>query len=53
VHVAEREPLEAGLPDDAEPVLESTDVPTMVPVPIPDDFDPDEPSNFIDLDETP
>jgi hypothetical protein len=50
--VTEREPLEAGLPVDTEPVLDGMDVPTMEAVPLPEDFDPDEPSNFIDLDET-
>ena len=40
--MTEREPLEAGLPDDTEPVTPLTEVPTMGAVPIPDDFEPDE-----------
>ena len=40
--MTEREPLEAGLPDETEPVASLTDVPTMGAVPIPDDFEPDD-----------
>lgn len=40
--MAEREPLEAGLPDETEPVAPLTDVPTMGAVPIPEDFEPDD-----------
>lgn len=44
--MTEREPLEAGLPDETELVANLTDVPTMAAVPIPDDFEPDEPSDL-------
>lgn len=40
--MTEREPLEAGLPDDTEPMTPLAEVPTMGAVPIPDDFEPDE-----------
>ena len=40
--MTEREPLEAGLPDDTEPMTPLTEVPTMGAVSIPDDFEPDE-----------
>jgi hypothetical protein len=35
----EREPLEAGLPDDVQVPADDDPVPTMEPVPIPDDFE--------------
>jgi hypothetical protein len=46
---ADREPLEAGLPDDAESVTDFTEVPTMAPVPIPDDFEPEDLVDLPDL----
>ena len=38
----EREPLEAGLPDNLDVPADNEPVPTMEPVPIPDDFVPEE-----------
>lgn len=49
--MTEREPLEAGLPDDTEPMTPLTDVPTMGAVPIPDDFEPDDLVDLPGLDE--
>ena len=47
--MSEREPLEAGLPDDTEPMMPLTEVPTMGAVPIPDDFEPDDLVDLPDL----